>query len=83
MEPPTKPYRYPFEKRKVECTSRDMGLTLCQTSRTSDLRFLRICSDKFTGGRIIIIIIIIIIRNGTKTISLQTLFGRLNNQGMI
>jgi flagellar basal body-associated protein FliL len=29
--------------------------------------------------RIIIIIIIIIIRNGAKTISLQTLFGRLNN----
>jgi hypothetical protein len=28
--------------------------------------------------RIIIIIIIIIIRNGAKTISLQTLFGRLN-----
>jgi hypothetical protein len=27
---------------------------------------------------IIIIIIIIIIRNGAKTISLQTLFGRLN-----
>jgi hypothetical protein len=27
----------------------------------------------------IIIIIIIIIRNGAKTISLQTLFGRLNN----
>jgi hypothetical protein len=26
-----------------------------------------------------IIIIIIIIRNGAKTISLQTLFGRLNN----
>jgi hypothetical protein len=30
--------------------------------------------------RIIIIIIIIIIRNGAKTISLQTLFGRLNNK---
>jgi hypothetical protein len=29
--------------------------------------------------RIIIIIIIIIIRNGAKTISLQMLFGRLNN----
>ena len=29
--------------------------------------------------RIIIIIIIIIIRNGAKTISLPTLFGRLNN----
>ena len=29
--------------------------------------------------RRIIIIIIIIIRNGAKTISLQTLFGRLNN----
>jgi hypothetical protein len=28
--------------------------------------------------RIIIIIIIIIIRNGAKTISLQTTFGRLN-----
>jgi hypothetical protein len=28
--------------------------------------------------RIIIIIIIIIIRNGANTISLQTLFGRLN-----
>ena len=28
---------------------------------------------------IIIIIIIIIIRNGAKTISLPTLFGRLNN----
>jgi hypothetical protein len=28
---------------------------------------------------IITIIIIIIIRNGTKTISLQTTFGRLNN----
>ena len=27
-----------------------------------------------------IIIIIIIIRNGAKTISLQTLFGRLNNK---
>ena len=30
--------------------------------------------------RIIIIIIKIIIRNGAKTISLQTLFGRLNNK---
>jgi hypothetical protein len=29
--------------------------------------------------RIIMIIIIIIIRNGAKTISLQTTFGRLNN----
>jgi hypothetical protein len=29
--------------------------------------------------RRIIIIIIIIIRNGAKTISLQTLFGKLNN----
>ena len=29
---------------------------------------------------IIIIIIIIIRRNGAKTISLQTLFGRLNNK---
>jgi hypothetical protein len=28
----------------------------------------------------IIIIIIIIIRNGAKTLSLQTLFGRLNNE---
>ena len=31
----------------------------------------------------IIIIIIIIIRNGAKTISLQTLFGRLNNNYII
>jgi hypothetical protein len=31
--------------------------------------------------RIIIIIIIIIRRNGAKTISLQMLFGRLNNIG--
>ena len=31
--------------------------------------------------RIRIIIIKIIIRNGAKTISLQTLFGRLNNHG--
>jgi hypothetical protein len=30
--------------------------------------------------RIRIIIIIIIIRNGAKTLSLQTLFGRLNNE---
>jgi hypothetical protein len=29
-----------------------------------------------------IIIIIIIIRNGAKTLSLQTLFGRLNKQDM-
>ena len=29
---------------------------------------------------IIIIIMIIIIRNGAKTLSLQTLFGRLNNE---
>jgi hypothetical protein len=28
-------------------------------------------------------IIIIIIRNGAKTISLQTLFGRLNNQDVV
>jgi hypothetical protein len=33
---------------------------------------------RITRTRIIIIIIIIIIRNGAKTISLQTLFGRLN-----
>jgi hypothetical protein len=32
-----------------------------------------------TRRRIRRIIIIIIIRNGAKTISLQTLFGRLNN----
>ena len=32
---------------------------------------------------IIIIIIIIIIRNGAKTISLQTLFGRLNKKNQI
>jgi hexokinase len=30
-----------------------------------------------------IIIIIIIIRNGAKTISLQTLFGRLNKKNLI
>ena len=35
-------------------------------------------SPKLSLGAIIIIIIIII-RNGAKTISLQTLFGRLNN----
>ena len=33
---------------------------------------------RITRTRRIIIIIIIIIRNGAKTISLQTLFGRLN-----
>jgi hypothetical protein len=33
---------------------------------------------RITRTRIIIIIIIIIIRNGAKTISLQTLSGRLN-----
>ena len=43
-----------------------------------------ICHGQVHGARkerrrIIIIIIIIIIRNGAKTISLQTLFGRLNN----
>jgi uncharacterized integral membrane protein len=47
-----------------------------------------ICRGQVHGARkerritrtriIIIIIIIIIIRNGAKTISLQTLFGRLN-----
>ena len=37
---------------------------------------------RITRTRIIIIIIIIIIRNGAKTISLQTLFGRLNNHTM-
>jgi hypothetical protein len=41
-----------------------------------------ICRGKVHGPRKerrrIIIIIKIIIRNGTKTISLQTLFGRLN-----
>ena len=42
-----------------------------------------ICRGQVHGARkerIIIIIIIIIIRNGAKTISLQTLFGRLNNK---
>jgi hypothetical protein len=43
---------------------------------------LRSAMDKFMVSgkkeRRIIIIIIIIIRNGAKTISLQTLFGRLN-----
>jgi hypothetical protein len=34
---------------------------------------------RITRTRRRIIIIIIIIRNGAKTISLQTLFGRLNN----
>ena len=34
---------------------------------------------RITRTRRIIIIIIILIRNGAKTISLQTLFGRLNN----
>ena len=42
-----------------------------------------ICRGQGHGARkeriIIIIIIIIIRRNGAKTISLQTLFGRLNN----
>jgi hypothetical protein len=40
---------------------------------------------RITRTRIIIIIIIIIIirRNGAKTISLQTLFGRLNNNYII
>jgi hypothetical protein len=41
-----------------------------------------ICRGQVHGARkerrIIIRIIIIIIRNGAKTISLQTLFGRLN-----
>jgi hypothetical protein len=43
------------------------------------------CHGKKERRRIIIIIItiiIIIIRNGAKTISLQTLFGRLNNQSI-
>ena len=43
-----------------------------------------ICRGQVHGARkeriIIIIIIIIIIRNGAKTINLQTLFGRLNNK---
>jgi hypothetical protein len=40
-----------------------------------------ICRGQVHGARKerIIIIIIIIIRNGAKTISLPTLFGRLNN----
>jgi hypothetical protein len=42
-----------------------------------------ICRGQVHGARkerrIKMIIIIIIIRNGAKTISLQTLFGRLNN----
>jgi di/tricarboxylate transporter len=44
---------------------------------------LEICRGQVHGPRKerkrIIIIIIIIIRNGAKIISLQTLFGRLNN----
>ena len=42
-----------------------------------------ICSGQVHASRkerIIIIKIKIIIRNGAKTISLQTLFGRLNNK---
>ena len=42
-----------------------------------------ICRGQVHGTRkerIIIIIIIIIIRNGAKTISPQTLLGRLNNK---
>ena len=43
---------------------------------------IEICRGQVHGAqkerRIIIRIIIIIIRNGAKTISLQTLFGRLN-----
>ena len=46
-----------------------------------------ICRGQVHGPRKerkrIIIIIIIIIRNGAKTISLQTLFGRLNNQDVV
>ena len=38
-----------------------------------------ICCGQVHGARKERIIIIIIIRNGAKTISLQTLFGRLNN----
>ena len=38
-----------------------------------------VCGKKGGKKRRIIIIIIIIIRNGAKTISLPTLFGRLNN----
>jgi hypothetical protein len=38
-----------------------------------------ICRGQVHGPRKERIIIIIIIRNGAKTISLQTLFGRLNN----
>jgi hypothetical protein len=44
---------------------------------------LEICRGQVHGSqkerKRIIIIIIIIIRNGAKIISLQTLFGRLNN----
>ena len=42
-----------------------------------------ICRGQVHGARKerrVIIIIIITIRNGAKTISLQTLFGRLNNK---
>jgi hypothetical protein len=38
-----------------------------------------ICRGQVHGARKERIIIIIIIRNEAKTISLQTLFGRLNN----
>ena len=38
-----------------------------------------ICHGQVHGARKESRIIIIIIRNGAKTISLQTLFGRLNN----
>ena len=38
-----------------------------------------ICRGQVRGARKERRIIIIIIRNGAKTISLQTLFGRLNN----
>ena len=38
-----------------------------------------ICRGQVHGARKERRIIIIIIRNGAKTISLQTLFGRLNN----
>jgi hypothetical protein len=49
----------------------------------------QICHGQVHGARkerrirIRIIIIIIIIRNGAKTISLQTLFGRLNKRANI
>ena len=56
-------------------TPKNMALTPFTTN-------LRSAMDKFMVSgkkeRRIIIIIIIIIRNGAKTISLQTLFGRLN-----